>query len=221
MTSRFRKQGVGKVSSYIGEIYDENHQVSILLSASKVLSKDRLAELLELPTALKAGKIAVSCKPDESGYAHWHGKLAKRSLFGVGYDYEECSYTSLPWHKQLVVGGQICCSEDVDNSGECRFDRRSVVPSETIHSKTLTTNSSNMLVNDGADTTKENTSECPICTFMKKGSCGSQFLEWKDCVDKAGADNKEEQNKCEEFKETLVLCMVKDDYYDIFVAKLQ
>lgn len=196
--------------------------MSILLSASKVLSKSRVAELLELPTALKAGKIAANSKPDELGYVHWRGKLAKRSLLGVGYDHEECSYISLPWHKQLVVGGHICSSEYVDSSGVCHFDRRSIVPSVSIHSETPATNSSSVLANDSNDgSTKEDTNECPICVFMKKGSCGSQFLEWKNCVDKAGADNKEEQNKCEKFKEALALCMVKDDYYDIFVAKFQ
>jgi len=203
-------QGVGKVSSYVGEIYDEKHQVSVLLSSSRGLSSDRIADLLELPTALKAAKIVTVDKLEDlsSGFTEWQGKLPKKKLLGVGYDYEACTYTALPWHKQLIIDGKICCSDYIDGSGACLFDRSKIVPVEIASSSASTV------------TNNANSEECPVCSFMKKGSCNSQFLTWKDCIDTN--DTKEKQvQQCEKFKESLASCMVKDEYYDIFVAKFE
>ena len=214
--------GVGRISSMIGEIYDDHHEVSLLLSPRCDCSAEREAELLELPTVLKAMDLQIGDEIDDLGCGIWEGKLSKKTMLGIQYGFEGVTYTKLPWFKQIVVEGKLCDSKYVDSSGSCLFERMSITtaresnPTE-VSSNTMQASASKLEEADLISTSarEERRAECPICAFMSKGSCNLPFEQWVKCIDSAGND----AAICEELKVLLATCMIQDEYYDIFVAK--
>lgn len=110
----------------------------------------------------------------------------------------------LKFEDQIVVDGTLCSSRYL-KSGECIFDRSRIIP---VVPKERNDNNS--------ETNDQKQSECPLCRFMKNGSCKDEFIAWDICADKMLKDD--DSRRC--IKETLALfkCMSKDSYYDIMTS---
>ena len=116
--------GLGRVSSMIGELREEDYEVSVLLSSNGEVSSTRLSELLRLPTTLKNENIALNDEIDDLGCGVWEGKLMRSTN---DKEFEDVVYTKLPWFRQIVLDGVLCDSKYVDKHGICKFDRKRIV----------------------------------------------------------------------------------------------
>jgi hypothetical protein len=115
-----------------------------------------------------------------------------------------------PWKQQIVVEGHLCDCLHLDEEGKCTYDEKEgsdvaesvdespmIVPSKVLHQE-------------------EEKESCPLCRFMKKGSCREAFISWDKCMSSLKKDD--QITTCSRPTFELFSCMTKDDYYDIMTV---
>lgn len=184
---------------------------------------------LDLPTRLFRVDKQLSSKP------FWKGRLPPDTVFGHNYGAElKASYVPLHEDEQVIVDGYICSSSCVDADGQCTKDRET----EMVNTSTAATATGAAGAGAGATTvtgtasttqpsstqqsgppiqvTGAEKAECPVCKYMKAGSCKQEFENWESCID--GLKDGEELTKCIEPTVLMMRCTKRDEYYDIMTA---
>lgn len=94
-------------------------------------------------------------------------------------------------------GNCICENREDSKTEESAEESEFLIPSKTIH------------INEEQET-------CPLCRYMKKGSCRDQFIGWDKCM--SSLKEKDQISKCSKPTFELFQCMTKDEYYDIMTV---
>lgn len=231
--------GVGKISTMVGEVKDDDYVASVPFFDAKEHPSSAVENtLLDIPTRLHNVRKEQS-KPV------WKGRLPSTHVRGASHDsLSGVTYVALPLNKQVVVEGYICSSKFADAQGSCLYDRsldeeemkilKESQDAKVTAAAELTTSpapkepvgptaSSNTEINtdSGGDSSKPTEpvaakEECAVCRYMKAGPCRDEFIAWDDCVQ--GATEDDLHNKC--FKRTcnMMRCMRNHEYYDIMSA---
>lgn len=224
--------GVGRISTIIGEIRDEDFEPSLPLfpkidsdEDTRIgITYDRRA--MDLPTRLCKNKIVTGRKNNSA--TELKGRLAAEKVADIRHAAQDYHFTGYALSDQLVIDGYICSSSYVDADGNCNFDRRQIKTAASTDKDTQKTSvegveektesSKKEESNVAPDSKKKDgeASECPVCRFMKGGPCKSEFLKWDECVQ--GMKDDEDLSKC--FSDTVKMmnCMRQHEYYDIMTA---
>jgi len=230
--------GVGRVSTIIGEIRDEDFEPSLPLSLLLDADKDNHTRVgiiydrkaMDLPTRLCTNKIVTG---RTNSFANMlKGRLADERVVDVRHPAQDYQFTGFAPSDQLVIDGYICSSTYVDAEGNCNFDRHQIKTiadsgstattekNMSVRSKEgpeleISRNAQTPSLSDGSNSAKD-TSECPVCRFMKGGPCKTEFLKWDECIQ--GMKDDEDLSKC--FSDTVKMmnCMRQHEYYDIMTA---
>ena len=137
----------------------------------------------------------------------WNGELKSTTLLDRKYDSIPAAYVNLQWNDQLVVDGTLCSTKYIDADGNCTFDPTTIKPTKLT--ETFIEKQNEILPEDDNET-------CPMCRFMKRGSCKQDFIKWEECVQ--AITDATEMRKCSLITYQLFKCMRNDEYYDIMTA---
>ena len=201
---------VGRLSSMIGDIQDEDYIVSLPIEEE---SEADSLKLMDLPTRL----FRI---PGVREKSFWQGNIPPGVVLGRSYPSQSATYTLMPPKKQILLEARICSSEYSDADGNCTFDRSSITPdfdsdSESTKSAATTGEGEEGGAAEEKETNPE-AAECPLCRFMKGGPCKDAFLAWSDCM--SALKEGEDVAQCFASTADMMRCMRKEEYYDIMVV---
>lgn len=130
--------------------------------------------------------------------------------------------TPWPFHHQIVAEGRLCDSHHIGDKRNCTYDRSQI---ESV-SKTIAedNDSSGTIVIPHQSKTasqhpEDDESPCPLCRFLRKGSCRPEVVAWDACI--STLDENSDFSKCHASTVNMLRCMVKDEYYDIMTTNSQ
>eukprot|EP01038_Epipyxis_sp_PR26KG_P007985 gene7985-10828_t len=194
--------GFGRLSCLSGELKDSDFVVSMPMYKISNLNgwkKDpwEVRLLQDLPSRV----------PEQAfGSTSWSGILPSISLNGISYKEENIICKSIPFNKQILVEGYLCSSNYVDKDGNCLYD----ITNDLEEDSTPISNDSKESIEE------ENSDECPVCRYIKKGPCKSDFEIWDKCMQNIQGDD--DLTKCFDVTMTMMRCMKQYEYYDVMVA---
>jgi len=225
--------GVGKISTMVGEVKDDDYVASVPFFDVKTPPNSTVENtLIDIPTRLENVRREHS-KP------LWKGRLPSTSVRGVSHDaISGVTYAALPLNKQVVVEGYICSSKFVDEQGSCLYDRSldeeemqllkeskdakaaaaAAPPAPTVTTEPPANNDKEVMTGDSSEPVEPVAAkeECAVCRYMKAGPCREEFIAWDTCVQ--GATEDDLHNKCFKLTCNMMRCMKNHEYYDIMSA---
>ena len=184
----------------MGELLDDDCDSSIALKNTDSSSHGNVnTHAIDLPTRLRLMKLNETVQ--------WSGLMTSSTILNEEYPIDRADFTPISSEKQLVIGGTLCSSLYVDESGNCTFDRANDMQhtgaplhTPSSHSREIDTPPPTLATlgkTSKSIAIKEEISdkpECPVCKYMKGGPCKKEFIGWEECVDSIG--EKEDLNKC-------------------------
>ena len=191
-------KGVGRVSTLVGELVDDDCDASIVLRSAKNSS---VSHGIDLPTRISLMEINKD----------WKGNIVAGIVLKESYPAEAGDYHAIAAENQLVVAGIICNSHYVDKDGNNTFDRAvdmqhhgAPIPSdEEINENSPPGKNSKrnreIAAKNAAQVINEN--ECSVCRYMKGGECKTYFESWEECVESI---KDEDLTKCFDVSNLLV-----------------
>lgn len=242
--------GIGKVSTMNGVLtssyFDKKHPISSAYVGLpitqckqddvKALKQAYLKEILnnsslydkfmnnlwndKIIDQFKLDELPESLSESESYSNKYHVKLDDNENTNT------VTFVSLPKSKQVVVAGTLCsCIETKEDDMDFNFksdrSRLNETSSSSSPSPSPSPSPATKGKKDGGSSDGDN-DECPICKFVKGGSCRKEFLllqEWQD-KDKVYLDG-EGRDEYRQVAAALYNCMSKDEYYDGFIVQIK
>jgi hypothetical protein len=220
--------GVGRASNMVGELKDDEVEVSLPIHNGDVSTKPSdphsLQELQDLPTRLIRFSAAYE-RP------MWKGRLPSASIDGREYPAIKATWVRFPVDHQIVLDGHLCSRTHFDSDNHaCTFDRTAEIvasilgndsheePAEQTPPKSETKPSEDVSqTENGTEEDDEDAKEtCPVCRYLKKGPCKPEFLDWDTCM--KSLQPGQEVTVCFDATTKMMRCMRKYEYYDIMTA---
>ncbi|MCL4419853.1 hypothetical protein M1146_07230, partial [Patescibacteria group bacterium] len=211
--------GFGRLSSMVGEVKDDEVEVSFpILPKGKTFTDEEIETLLDLPTRLRDNKISLENK------TFWKGRISSSQVLGKHYPAIKASVILFPFSEQAIGDGHLCSHLHFDHKEyKCTYDISLEVEKELpISDKSSNTSSVSSEVTSSKQIEEESlpepgqAPECPICRYLKAGPCKEEFIKWDDCV--KSITNEEQLSQCAPITKSFFTCMKKYEYYDIMSA---
>jgi hypothetical protein len=209
---------IGRLSSIAGEIKESQFEVSMPLYDKDKKSEVDFRTVTDIPTRLR--KIM-----DFSKRNNWKGRIPAETVDGKTYDPVPAQYIALPMVKQLVIEGYLCSNHHVDENGKClyKFEVETLTDDEEeIREIEKMQEMENTIIKKSEEKPVASTEEakdikeCPVCKYMKAGSCKEEFIQWDACI--GSLKEGQEVTECISQTYAMMKCMQKDEYYDIMTA---
>lgn len=224
----------GRISSMIGEIRDDNFDPSLPLhitdSNSEADDKTDVGYSYDNATIDLVTRFNNVTK--STSMSIWKGRLPADVILGNKHDAVKANSNSFGMNDQCLLDGYICSSKYIDSNGDCKFDRSTgIVPMQesntstnsessgaafthTNDEETETSSTTTTIPSGGSDSGDE--TECPMCRFMKGGSCKDEFLQFEECM--KNVKEIDDVSVCAPLTVKMMKCFTKDEYYDIMIA---
>jgi hypothetical protein len=152
----------------------------------------------------------------------WEGKitLSSTSIMGRAYGPTDVEVIALDKDKaeQLVLGLTLCSSAYAQRDGTCQFRPKINTVSSSAPSSSSISDSKE--VEESKPKLKDRSEDCPICTYVKAGSCHNEFIELQKYHDAHGQPGFDHE-AYSRVGVAMFECMSKDEYYDAFVVDLR
>jgi hypothetical protein len=219
--------GTGTVSTLGGKLKMANYTVGMPVLQKGGEASFNLNESLDMATRVARASGAK---------APWKGRVpAVTTESGETYPAVSVDFTALPLDKQIVVGGTLCSSKYALMNGrdmQCNFklgvtdglgvdDSKAKVVDDNVEKKKEKP-LAEVKAAEGAEGGGEEAGEgeCPLCAYVKKGSCKDEFMTLQSFHDTEGAEGFD-MDAFKRVAQEMYDCMAKDEYYDAFVMDLK
>lgn len=219
--------GTGTVSTLGGTLKMANYTVGIPVLHKGGEASFNLNESLDMATRVARASGAK---------APWKGRVpAATTASGETYPAVRADFTALPLDKQIVVGGTLCSSKYALLNGrdmKCNFEL-GVTDGLGVHDSKAEAKvaddkaekekpKAEAKAAEGAEGGGEEAGEdeCPLCAYVKKGSCKDEFMTLQGYHDTEGAEGFD-MDAFKRVAQDMYDCMAKDEYYDAFVMDLK